>query len=82
MAGRVSEIIHNAAELVDGDPVMEEVVDVEKLLPEEVFDGDAPPADVLRQTTRPRSHRRKIEDYFEQKQLDEWLHDPLDDTSH
>ncbi|KAF0190967.1 MAG: hypothetical protein FD165_2206 [Gammaproteobacteria bacterium] len=85
MVVRANGLISNAADLTESDLVTDDIVDVENLLPEDILDGNgandtsatAPhPADC------PRSRRRELEAYLEQKRLEEWLYDPLDDTSH
>lgn len=79
MPVRSSGIIENAVELGD-DTTTDEVVDMERLLPEDVVEASM---SILPSSsshdTRP---RRRLEEYFEQKRLEAWLHDPLDDHSH
>lgn len=85
MGVRASEVTsNNVTDFVD-DVLSEEVVDVEKLLPDDAI-GDALaselPGATSHRAARRRSHRRELEEYLEHKRLQEWLYDPLDDTSH
>ncbi len=85
MVVRANGLISNAADLTESDSDSNDIVDVENLLPEDILDGDDlndPSANTSHQADRPRSRRRELEAYLEQKRLEEWLYDPLDDTSH
>ena len=64
----------------DSDP--DEHVENEEVLPDDIFDddkGNNSTPDPLTKNSRPLSKMRAIEEYLEQKQLQQWLQDPLDD---
>ena len=78
-SGLISKLLE-----IGGDSNPDDLVENEELLPNDNFDDDKvnnSTPDPLTKNPRPLSKMRAIEEYLEQKQLQQWLRDPLDDSS-